>query len=110
MAEISFAQLGWLLGIVGVAFGIWGQVRGGRKDTDNQARETATILADLNYLKRNSDAQGIEIKTLAGQVAAGQASSIEIMARLGVVEQRANEAHKRIDALCHKRALEADEP
>ena len=52
MAEISFAQIGWLLGIAGVAFGIWGQLRGGKQASDQAAREIATILTKLDFMSK----------------------------------------------------------
>lgn len=89
---ISISELGWLVGIAGAAFGIVNVSRSCRKDNDAAAREMATILTSLEYLKKSMD-------SISGQMTANQASMVEIIARLGGVEKSVARAHTRIDRL-----------
>ena len=90
---VTLAELGWILGLVGVMFGITGNLRSCRKDNDAAARETATIVTSLEYLKKSVDA-------LSGQMSANQASMVEVIARIGGVEKSVARAHTRIDRMC----------
>lgn len=97
MAEISFAQIGWLLGIAGVAFGIWGQVRGGKQASDQAAREIATILTKLDFMSK-------QIETMQTQLSGFSGHIIDLAAKVGAVEKSAERAHIRLDK------MEVDEP
>lgn len=97
MTEIDISQLGWLLGLIGIAFGIWGQARNGKKDSDTSAREMATILTKLEYVSEQVKALGLQVTGFNGCL-------IELAARLGAVEKSAERAHVRVDK------LEAEEP
>ena len=90
--KVTVAELGWLVGVVGVVFGIVGNARSCRKDNDAAARETGTIATSLEYLKKSVD-------SLGGQMTASQASMVEIIVRIGGVEKSVARAHDRIDRL-----------
>ena len=90
--ELSIAELGWILGLLGVAFGIWGQVRNGKQVSDNAAREMGTIVTQLQTLGRQMDAMQAQISTF-------NSCMMDISARLGAVEAKADRAHIRIDRI-----------
>ena len=90
MTALDISQLGWLLGIVGVVFGIWGQLRGGKQASDIAAREMATILTKLEFMSK-------QIEALQGQVSSFNGCIVDLAARLGAVEAKADRAHIRID-------------
>lgn len=92
MNEISVAELGWILGIVGIAFGIWGQVRNGKQAGDLSAREMGTIVTKLETLGRQMDG-------LQAQLQSFNACIVDISTRLGAVEAKADRAHIRIDRI-----------
>lgn len=97
LMELNVSQLGWLLGIIGVVFGIWGQVRGGKQASDQAAREIATILTKLDFMSRQMEVMQSQIGTFNGCI-------IDLATRLGAVEMSTTRAHVRIDK------LEVDEP
>lgn len=90
---LTLGDLGWFIGLVGMSVGIYGGLRNGRKDSDAAAREMATILTSLEYLKKSVDC-------LSGQMTANQNAMVEIIARLGGVEKSVARAHSRIDRMC----------
>lgn len=92
MNEIGIAELGWVLGIIGVVFGIWGQARNGKQVSDNAAREMGTIVTQLQTLGRQMDAMQAQISTF-------NSCMMDISARLGAVEAKADRAHIRIDRI-----------
>ena len=103
MTEIDISQLGWLLGLAGIAFGIWGQLRGGRQETEKSAREMATILAELRTLGR-------QVEQLQMQVQGFNGCIVDMATRLGAVEKTADRAHIRIDKVEDLMRRAGDEP
>lgn len=89
---MTLAQLGWVIGVIGVVVGITGGMRSCRKDSDAAAREMATIVTSLEYLKKSVD-------SLGGQMTASQGAMAEIISRIGGVERSVARAHNRIDML-----------
>lgn len=92
MTEITFAQLGWIIGLAGVVFGIWGQVRNGKAASDTAAREMGTLLTRLDFVSRQLD-------TLQAQVCATNNVVLDLASRLGAVEKAAERAHIRLDRM-----------
>ncbi|HOS50967.1 MAG TPA: hypothetical protein PLI10_06085 [Bacillota bacterium] len=90
---LTLGDLGWFIGLIGMSVGIYGGLRNGRRDSDAAAREMATILTSLEYLKKSVDC-------LSGQMTANQNAMVEIIARLGGVEKSVARAHSRIDRMC----------
>lgn len=90
--ELTLAELGWILGLIGVAFGIWGQVRNSRSAGDLSAREMGAIVTKLDNLMRQMDG-------LQAQLQSFNACIVDISTRLGAVEAKADRAHIRIDRI-----------
>ena len=104
MTEINFTQLGWLLGLAGVIFGIWGQLRNGKKDSDTSAREMASISTKLDFVSA-------QVADLKSQVSSFNGCIVDISGRLGAVEKSSERAHIRLDRLEGRRLMrDADEP
>lgn len=103
MTELNISQLGWLLGIVGIAFGIWGQARSGRKDNDADAKERGAILTKLDFMSS-------QMNGLQAQMTGFNTCLVDVATRLGAVEKSSERAHVRIDK--HEQATRAqvDEP
>jgi len=89
---LTLGDLGWFIGLIGMSVGIYGGLRNGRRDSDAAAREMATILTSLEYLKKSVD-------SLGGQMTASQGAMAEIISRIGGVERSVARAHNRIDML-----------
>lgn len=92
MTEITFSQLGWIVGLMGVVFGIWGQIRTGKQSSDAAARELATIVAKLDFVSQ-------QVNDLRAQVCSFNGSLLEMNSRLGAVEKSAERAHVRLDKI-----------
>ena len=104
MAEISFTQLGWLIGLAGVIFGVWGQIRNGRKDTEAGAREMAQISTKLDFVSQ-------QVSDLKSQVSSFNGCIVDISGRLGAAEKSTERAHIRLDRIEGRRMnREVDEP
>ncbi len=92
MNEITIAELGWILGLVGIAFGIWGQVRNSKQVGDQAAREMGTIVTKLETLSRQMDGMQAQLQSF-------NACILDISTRLGAVEAKADRAHVRLDRM-----------
>lgn len=98
MGEYSwaYALIGTLLGLL-VSYATF--IRGTKKDSADEGRETGQVLTEIGYIKANTD----EIKT---EQRRQQETNIQIITRLTSVEASAKQAHKRIDRLESKEERE----
>lgn len=88
MEPVSIVSI--VAGIFGIIFGIVGWTRNAKQDTTSEARQDATILTELGYLK-----SGVEdVKTKLDKQ---DERYIKISERLTSVEASAKQAHKRLD-------------
>jgi len=99
MSEIAI--LSTVLGILGtvcaMAFGYATYKRNHRVDSENEGRESGTILTEIGYIKAGVD----DIKRKQEKQ---DERHLEIISRVTAVEQSARQAHHRIDRLEGKEA------
>ena len=78
--------------VCAMVFGYAAFARNNRKDTEDEAKNDATVLTEIGYIKANTD----EIKAEQKEQ---RRTNTEVITRLTAVEQSAKQAHKRIDHL-----------
>lgn len=87
---------GYVVGIVGtclsIVFGYIAFVRNRDKDKTEDAKNEATVLIELGYIKANTEEIKVEQKDQ-------RKTNIEFYNRLTAVESSAKQAHKRIDTI-----------
>lgn len=87
---------GYVVGIIGgvlsIIFGYMAFVRNRDKDKTENAKNEATVLIELGYIKANTEEIKVEQKDQ-------RKTNIEFYNRLTAVESSAKQAHKRIDGI-----------
>ena len=78
--------------ICAIVFGYAAFARNNKKDTEDEAKNDATVLTEIGYIKANTD----EIKAEQKEQ---RRTNTEVITRLTAVEESAKQAHKRIDHL-----------
>lgn len=84
--------LGIISTVCAIVFGYLAFARNKTKDTEEDAKNDATLLTEIGYIKANTD----EIKAEQKEQ---RKTNIEFVTRLTAVEESAKQAHKRIDEL-----------
>lgn len=78
--------------VCAIVFGYAAFARNNKKDTEDEAKNDATVLTEIGYIKANTD----EIKAEQKEQ---RRTNTEVITRLTAVEESAKQAHKRIDHL-----------
>lgn len=78
--------------VCAIVFGFLAFTRNRDADRDADAKENATVLTEIGYIKANTD----EIKAEQKEQ---RKTNIELITRLTAVEESAKQAHKRIDTI-----------
>lgn len=78
--------------LFGIIFGVIGWTRDTKSETSTEARQDATILSELGYLKAGVE----EVKKKLDKQ---DERYLEVSTRLTAVEASAKQAHKRLDAI-----------
>lgn len=78
-----------------IFFGYKAYARNKETDTKEDAKNDATLLTEIGYIKANTD----EIKSEQKEQ---RKTNIELITRLTSVEESVKQAHKRIDELKHE--------
>lgn len=78
--------------VCAIVFGYAAFSRSGKKDTQAEAKQDATVLTEIGYIKANTD----EIKAEQKEQ---RKTNTDFITRLTAVEESAKQAHKRIDRL-----------
>ena len=86
------AIIGLVCAIVGGVIGYLGFWRSSRKDSENEGRETGTVLTELGYIKGGID-------DLKAEQREQRKTNTELLTRVTAVEASAKQAHKRIDRI-----------
>lgn len=84
--------LGVVSTVCAIVFGYLAFARNKTKDTQEDAKNDATLLTEIGYIKANTD----EIKAEQKEQ---RKTNIEFISRLTAVEESVKQAHKRIDEL-----------
>lgn len=84
--------LGIISTVCAIVFGYLAFARNKTKDTQEEAKNDATLLTEIGYIKANTD----EIKAEQKEQ---RKTNIDFITRLTAVEESAKQAHKRIDEL-----------
>lgn len=91
MNEIA-AAFGFLGTVCAIVFGYAAFARNGKKDTESEAKQDATVLTEIGYIKANTD----DIKRKQDKQ---DEQYLKMAERMTAVEASAKQAHKRIDRL-----------
>lgn len=78
--------------VCAIVFGYAAFARNRENDTESEAKNDATVLTEIGYIKANTD----EIKAEQKEQ---RKTNTEFVTRLTAVEASAKQAHKRIDTL-----------
>ena len=81
--------------VCAIVFGYAAFNRNKHADTADEAKNDATVLTEIGYIKANTD----EIKAEQKEQ---RRTNTEIISRLTAVEESAKQAHKRLDRLDEK--------
>lgn len=85
-----------LFGLAGtgcsIVFGYAAFARNGKKNTEDEAKNDATVLTEIGYIKGGID----DIKAEQREQ---RKTNLEVLTRLTAVEESAKQAHKRLDRL-----------
>ena len=87
--------LGIVSTICAIVFGYLAFFRNKTKDTQEEAKNDATLLTEIGYIKANTD----EIKAEQKEQ---RKTNLDFLTRLTAVEESVKQAHKRIDELKHE--------
>lgn len=89
-------EYSWLLGpictLIGVLVAYLALRRNAVRDTEDEGRETGTVLTELGYIKGGID-------DLKAENREQRKTNTEVITRLTAVESSAKQAHKRIDRI-----------
>ena len=89
--ELTIA-VGIACSVLGALIGYLGFLRTSKKDSEDDGRETGTVLTELGYIKGGID-------DLKAEQRAQRETNMEMITRLTAVESSAKQAHKRLDRL-----------
>lgn len=78
--------------VCAIVFGYLAFFRNKTKDTQEEAKNDATLLTEIGYIKANTD----EIKAEQKEQ---RKTNLDFLTRLTAVEESVKQAHKRIDEL-----------
>lgn len=78
--------------VCAIIFGVVALLRNKKTDTTSDAKQDATVLSEIGYIKANTD----EIKSEQKEQ---RKTNIEFITRLTAVEASAKQAHKRLDQM-----------
>lgn len=84
--------LGIISTVCAIVFGYLAFFRNKTKDTQEEAKNDATLLTEIGYIKANTD----EIKAEQKEQ---RKTNLDFLARLTAVEESVKQAHKRIDEM-----------
>lgn len=84
--------LGIVSTVCAIVFGYLAFARNKTKDTQEEAKNDATLLTEIGYIKANTD----EIKAEQKEQ---RKTNLDFLTRLTAVEESVKQAHKRIDEL-----------
>lgn len=87
--------LGIISTVCAIVFGYLAFARNKTKDTQEEAKNDATLLTEIGYIKANTD----EIKAEQKEQ---RKTNLDFLTRLTAVEESVKQAHKRIDELKHE--------
>lgn len=87
--------LGIISTVCAIVFGYLAFFRNKTKDTQEEAKNDATLLTEIGYIKANTD----EIKAEQKEQ---RKTNLDFLARLTAVEESVKQAHKRIDEMKHE--------
>lgn len=87
--------LGIISTVCAIVFGYLAFFRNKTKDTQEEAKNDATLLTEIGYIKANTD----EIKAEQKEQ---RKTNLDFLTRLTAVEESVKQAHKRIDELKHE--------
>ncbi len=87
--------LGIVSTVCAIVFGYLAFFRNKTKDTQEEAKNDATLLTEIGYIKANTD----EIKAEQKEQ---RKTNLDFLTRLTAVEESVKQAHKRIDELKHE--------
>ena len=80
--------------VAAIVFGVSAILRSRKQDQTGSAKQDATVLTEIGYIKANTD----EIKAEQREQ---RKTNTEFVSRLTAVEASAKQAHKRLDTLEH---------
>lgn len=89
-ANFTEEDLSVISTVCAIIFGYVAFVRNRDKDNETEARNDATVLTEIGYIKANTD----EIKAEQREQ---RKTNTEFVSRLTAVEESAKQAHKRLD-------------
>jgi hypothetical protein len=84
--------LGIISTVCAIVFGYIAFARNKTKDTQEEAKNDATLLTEIGYIKANTD----EIKAEQKEQ---RKTNLDFLTRLTAVEESVKQAHKRIDEM-----------
>ena len=84
--------LGIISAVCAIVFGYLAFFRNKTKDTQEEAKNDATLLTEIGYIKANTD----EIKAEQKEQ---RKTNLDFLTRLTAVEESVKQAHKRIDEM-----------
>jgi hypothetical protein len=84
--------LGIISTVCAIVFGYLAFFRNKTKDTQEEAKNDATLLTEIGYIKANTD----EIKAEQKEQ---RKTNLDFLTRLTAVEESVKQAHKRIDEM-----------
>ncbi len=84
--------LGIVSTVCAIVFGYLAFFRNKTKDTQEEAKNDATLLTEIGYIKANTD----EIKAEQKEQ---RKTNLDFLTRLTAVEESVKQAHKRIDEM-----------
>ena len=89
-------EYSWVFGLIGTLLGIIisyaAFLRNSKKDSNDDGRETGTVLTELGYIKGGID-------DLKAENREQRKTNTEVITRLTAVESSAKQAHHRIDRI-----------
>lgn len=95
-------SIGILSPICAIVFGYATFTRNKKSDTTADAKQDATVLTEIGYIKANTD----EIKAEQKEQ---RKTNVEVVTRLTAVEASAKQAHKRLDTFESRERREHEE-
>lgn len=92
MGETVLTAISVISTLCAIVFGYAAFVRNGKKDTEAEAKNDATVLTEIGYIKGGID----DIKAEQREQ---RKTNTDLITRLTAVESSAKQAHHRIDRL-----------
>lgn len=85
-------SVGVICTLLGAVIGYLGFLRASKKDSEDEGRETGTVLTELGYIKGGID-------DLKAEQREQRKTNTDLVTRVTAVEASAKQAHKRIDRI-----------